>query len=113
MPRPARNQRAAHPPTPQRRPEAAHTALRPLWLCRACAAPWPCAFARLTLRQEYAHDKIGLHVYLCAVLHEATADLYRLHPHDGPDPRSLFDRFLGWVRGPGPGPGGGDHPGPA
>ncbi|MFC8846529.1 MULTISPECIES: hypothetical protein [unclassified Micromonospora] len=98
MLRPARDQRAGPPPTP-------HTALQPLWLCRACAAPWPCAVARLTLRREYTHDRVGLHVYLCAVLHEATADLYRLRPHDGLDPRALFDRFLGWARGPGSGAG--------
>ncbi|WP_432955810.1 hypothetical protein [Micromonospora haikouensis] len=110
MSRPALDRRAVPPPTP-------HAALRPLWLCRACAAPWPCAVARLTLRREYAHDKVGLHVYLCTVLHEATADLYRLRPHDGLDPRALFDRFLGWARGPGPGPGPGpdtdSHPDPA
>ncbi|MFI7658874.1 hypothetical protein ACIBTW_08295 [Micromonospora parva] len=82
-------------PTTPRRP---HLPLRPLWLCRVCAAPWPCPVARLTLRQEYAHDCVGLSVYLCAVLHEAVADLYRLNPHDGPDPAALFTRFVGWAR---------------
>ncbi|MBG6101047.1 MULTISPECIES: hypothetical protein [Micromonospora] len=81
--------------TPVPRP---HLPLRPLWLCRVCAAPWPCPVARLTLRREYAHDRIGLSVYLCSVLHEAAADLYRLNPHDGPDPAALFTRFLGWAR---------------
>ncbi|MBQ1035654.1 hypothetical protein ACQP08_30755 [Micromonospora zamorensis] len=75
-----------------------HLPLRPLWLCRVCAAPWPCPVARLTLRQEYADDRVGLSVYLCAVLHEAAADLYRLNPHDGPEPAALFTRFLGWAR---------------
>ncbi|MEU2614467.1 hypothetical protein ABZ570_23225 [Micromonospora sp. NPDC007271] len=72
--------------------------LRPLWVCRACAAPWPCAAARLALVAEYAADPVGLSVYLCGVLHEATADLYRLHPDDAPAPAALFDRFLSWAR---------------
>jgi hypothetical protein len=71
--------------------------LRPLWLCRRCAAPWPCATARLALTCEYADDRVALSIYLCAALHEATADLYRLNPNDAPDPRALFDRFLGWA----------------
>ncbi|KUJ46635.1 MULTISPECIES: hypothetical protein [Micromonospora] len=78
-----------------------HLPLRPLWLCRACAAPWPCATARLTLIAEYAHDRIALSVYLCAVLHEAAADLYRLDPDEGPTPAALFARFLAWVPRPG------------
>ncbi|MER5458185.1 hypothetical protein ABT008_25765 [Micromonospora sp. NPDC002389] len=78
-------------------PVRPHLALRPLWLCRVCAAPWPCATARLALVAEYAHDRVALSVYLCAVLHDATADLYRLNPHDGPTPAALFARFLAWV----------------
>ncbi|MDG4794295.1 hypothetical protein [Micromonospora sp. WMMD1082] len=78
-------------------PARPHLPLRPLWLCRVCAAPWPCATARLTLVAEYADDRIALSIYLCAVLHEATADLYRLHPDDGPEPTALFARFLAWV----------------
>jgi hypothetical protein len=71
--------------------------LRPLWLCRVCAAPWPCADARLDLVTEYAHDRVALSIFLCAVLHEAAADLYRLNPQDGPDPAVFFARFLAWV----------------
>ncbi|MBQ0988950.1 hypothetical protein KBX08_02440 [Micromonospora sp. H61] len=67
-------------------------------LARVGAAPWPGPVARLTLRQEYTHDRIGLSIYLCTVLHEAAADLYRLNPHDGPDPAALFARFVGWAR---------------
>ncbi|MGN9810528.1 hypothetical protein ACTMSW_14345 [Micromonospora sp. BQ11] len=83
-------------------PVPPHTALRPIWLCRACAAPWPCGTARLGLSREYATDPVGLHVYLCTLLHDAVADLYRLNPHDGPDPRDLFDRFLAWASRIGP-----------
>ena len=78
-------------------PRRPHLPLRPLWLCRVCAGPWPCPVARLTLRQEYAHDRIALSIYLCTVLHDAAADLYRLNPQDGPDPAALYARFLGWA----------------
>ncbi len=97
----------AAPPAPNRPPWAQaraarpHLPLRPLWLCRVCAAPWPCATARLTLIAEYAHDRIALSVYLCAVLHEAAADLDRLDPDEGPTPAALFARFLAWVPRPG------------
>ena len=75
-----------------------HQALRPLWICRACGEPWPCATARLDLNREYAQDRIGLCVYLAAVLSSAMDDLYRLNPHDAPEPPALFQRFLGWAR---------------
>ncbi|WP_433343713.1 hypothetical protein [Micromonospora sp. CA-111912] len=75
-----------------------HLPLRPLWLCRACAAPWPCATARLTLLREYADDRIALLIYLAGLLHEATGHLYTLNPHDAPQPGQLFDRFLAWAR---------------
>ncbi|WP_433116022.1 hypothetical protein [Micromonospora sp. CA-246542] len=83
-------------------PRRPHLPLRPLWLCRVCAAPWPCALARLALRQEYAHDRIALSIYLCTVLHDAASDLYRLNPHDGPAPAALYVRFLGWAALPEP-----------
>ncbi|MFI6823545.1 hypothetical protein ACIBJE_21730 [Micromonospora sp. NPDC050187] len=41
---------------------------------------------------------MNVSVHLCALLHEATADLYRLNPDDGPGPAALFARFLGWAR---------------
>ncbi|MFD0820071.1 hypothetical protein ACFQ0D_17570, partial [Micromonospora zhanjiangensis] len=63
----------------------------------ACAAPWPCAMARLLLRAGYLHDRVGLAVHLCGLLHEAARDLYRLNPHDAPPPRALFERFVGWT----------------
>lgn len=71
MSRTAPDNRATSPCRP-------HLPLRPLWLCRVCAAPWPCPVARLTLRQEYAHDRVGLSVY--------------------PEAAALFTRFLGWAR---------------
>ncbi|NES26397.1 hypothetical protein GCE86_28260 [Micromonospora terminaliae] len=73
-----------------------HTPLRPVWCCRACGQPWPCAQARLLLKAEYADDQIGLSLYLCGLLHEAARDLYRLNPDDGPAPADLFRRFVAW-----------------
>ncbi len=74
-----------------------HLPLRPLWLCRACAAPWPCAPARLALRHEYAEDRVALLVHLGGMLHDAAGELHTLNPHDGPAPRQLVHRFLGWA----------------
>lgn len=76
----------------------AHLPLRPLWLCRVCAAPWPCATARLTLLREYADARVTLLIYLATLLHEAVDDLYALNPDDGPTPEQLFARFIGWAR---------------
>ncbi|MFU8853425.1 hypothetical protein ACNAW0_20915 [Micromonospora sp. SL1-18] len=76
----------------------AHTPIRPLWLCRACAAPWPCANARLTLLREYADDRVALLVYLGGMLHDAASELHTLHLDDGPAPGQLFTRFFGWAR---------------
>ena len=77
-----------------------HVAARPTWRCRICAAPWPCQPAKLGLRTEYAHDRPGLAVYLCLLMHDAIADRLRTHP-DQVDPAEFFARFLGWTR-PGP-----------
>jgi hypothetical protein len=74
-----------------------HTPLRPLWLCRACATPWPCPAARLSLLREYADDRVALLVYLGGMLHDAAGELHTLHPHNGPEPRQLFARFLSWA----------------
>ncbi|GIJ33303.1 hypothetical protein ACN26Z_03705 [Verrucosispora sp. WMMD703] len=83
-----------------------HVALRPLWLCRACAAPWPCANARLTLLAEYRDSHVALSIYLAGLLYDAVEDLYRLDPHNAPKPAALHERFLGWAapRAPRPHP---------
>lgn len=74
-----------------------HVPLRPLWLCRACGGPWPCATARLTLLTEYGDSLVSLCIYLAAMLYEAVEDLYRLNPQDAPKPMTLHERFLGWI----------------
>ena len=63
---------------------------------RRTGGPWPCAQARLLLKVEYADHPVDLTVYLSGLYHEATHDLFRLNPHDGPTPRELFERFVGW-----------------
>ncbi|PZF95842.1 hypothetical protein [Micromonospora endophytica] len=88
-------------PLPERpRPvgaQAPHTPLRPMWCCRACGQPWPCAPARLLLRAEFDRNRTGLSIYLAGLMYEAMRDLYHLNPHDGPDPKALFARFLAWA----------------
>ncbi|MFG1869904.1 hypothetical protein [Micromonospora arborensis] len=83
--------------SPQPTGSPPHTPLRPMWCCRACGGPWPCATARLVLKAEHEHDLIGLAIYLCGQLHEATRDLYRLNPNEAPGPQALFARFVGWT----------------
>jgi hypothetical protein len=75
-----------------------HLPLRPLWLCRMCGTPWPCAIARLKLKGEYGDDRTGLSVHLCSVMHEAIGDLHRLDPQHPPDPCAVFDRFIAWAK---------------
>ncbi|MEU6021248.1 hypothetical protein [Micromonospora sp. NPDC047134] len=99
--------RGPYPDRPRRvGADPPHTPMRPMWCCRACGQPWPCATARLLLHTEYAHNRTGLSIYLAGLMYEAMRDLYHLNPHDGPDPTSLFNRFLGWGSPRGPGPGG-------
>lgn len=72
-----------------------HLPLRPLWLCRACAAPWPCAHARLSLKAEYAQDRTALCIYLGSMLYDACEDLNKLNPNEV-DVAALYTRFIGW-----------------
>ncbi|WP_307804068.1 hypothetical protein [Micromonospora echinofusca] len=76
-----------------------HQPVRPLWLCRACAAAWPCPAARLSLRIEYADNQVGLAMYLCALMHDAITDRARVQPTHRDDPQEIFTRFLAWTRG--------------
>ncbi|WP_281934849.1 hypothetical protein [Micromonospora sp. AKA38] len=84
-------------PNRQRRAVRPHLPSRPLWLCRVCAAPWPCQPARLLLLMEYRRDRVSLSIYMAGCLFDATADLLALTPNPGPDPAALFDRFLAWT----------------
>ncbi|WP_372495056.1 hypothetical protein [Micromonospora phytophila] len=88
--------RGAGPALPNARGWPPHTPIRPMWCCRADGRPWPCAEARLLLKVEFDADPAGLTIYLAGLYHEAAHDLYQLNPHDGPTPRELFERFVGW-----------------
>ncbi|MGK5742017.1 hypothetical protein [Micromonospora sp. URMC 103] len=79
-----------------------HLPLRPLWLCRACGAPWPCAPAKLALVREYAGSHVTLCLYLSSLLQDAATDLHLLDPHGAPGPGQLYDRFIGWAAHPRP-----------
>ncbi|WFF06219.1 hypothetical protein O7622_24670 [Micromonospora sp. WMMD1076] len=74
-----------------------HLPMRPLWICKRCAHPWPCAEARLALLVEYANDRVALAVYLCEQLYDAAQELHRLNPYEAPSPQTLFARFVGWA----------------
>lgn len=74
-----------------------HVPLRPLWICRSCAGPWPCAVARLMLKCEYDADRPELSVFMTTVLHAATEELTKL-TDPGPRPAELFTRFVEWTR---------------
>ncbi|MFY1659683.1 hypothetical protein [Micromonospora sp. WMMD1274] len=82
-------------PVPERGRRAVlpHVPMRPLWLCRACAAPWPCQPARLLLLLDYRRDRVALSIHMASCLFDATADLLRTNPN----PADLFDRFIGWT----------------
>ncbi|WFE42251.1 flavin reductase [Micromonospora sp. WMMD998] len=74
-----------------------HAPLKPLWICTACAHPWPCGPARLELTAEYAGEPQYLALDMAGLLNEATEDMTGLCPAP-PDPLALYGRFLGWVR---------------
>ncbi|GAB3943986.1 hypothetical protein GCM10027614_33440 [Micromonospora vulcania] len=65
-------------------------------MCRGCGHPWPCGESKLALTLEYERDRVSLFVYLAGLLHEATGDLWRLHPDEPQSGPDLFDRFMGW-----------------
>jgi hypothetical protein len=76
-----------------------HVPLRPLWICRVDAYPWPCADARLDLTNGYRGKTMSLTLLLAAHFVEALNDLHSIDPDLGtpPDPRALYERFMGWV----------------
>ncbi|GAB3818785.1 hypothetical protein [Micromonospora zhanjiangensis] len=74
-----------------------HVPLRPLWLCRNCGTPWPCAVARLSLKCEYWDRRADLPVLMAEVMHEAVTELIRINPVEL-DPTDVFIRFIGWTQ---------------
>jgi hypothetical protein len=74
-----------------------HQPRKPMWCCRSCAQPWPCASGRLHLKTRYGQDPVGLSIRMAEMMADAMRDLYRLNPDDAPSPRAMFDRFLVWT----------------
>ena len=72
-----------------------HLPMRPAWLCRTCAAPWPCGPAQLDLMIEFHGHSIALTFYLAASMREAIDDVYGLGLR--PDLPAMHARFLGWL----------------
>ncbi|MFG1799361.1 hypothetical protein ACGFI4_04190 [Micromonospora carbonacea] len=72
-----------------------HLPMRPAWLCRSCAAPWPCQPARLALTTEFEGHSVALAFYLASSMYEAMDDTLRLGGL--PDTAALHARFLGWA----------------
>lgn len=85
-------------PTPPREAEVQrHSPVKPIWICAACAHPWPCGQARLDLLVEYDGDRRTMAIDLADLLYAATNDLTRLYPKP-PDGFEMYGRFLGWIR---------------
>ncbi|WP_329105470.1 hypothetical protein OG792_32725 [Micromonospora sp. NBC_01699] len=63
------------------------------------AYPWPCADARLNLLAGFHGRLLALNLYLAPLFVEALTDLSAVAPDlgDPPDPRVIFERFMGWV----------------
>lgn len=85
-----------------------HTPLRPFWICRTDARPWPCPDARLNLLRVYGERRLELYLYLGAQFVHALAELDGIAAQagGGPEPGALHARILGWVP-----PGGGGRSG--
>ncbi|MBQ1034734.1 MULTISPECIES: hypothetical protein [Micromonospora] len=78
--------------SPRSRP---HLPMRPAWLCRNCAAAWPCSRAQLDLVAEFYGHSLALALYLASCMNEAIHDLYILGGR--PDFARMHVRFLGWL----------------
>ncbi|MFJ6198952.1 flavin reductase [Micromonospora sp. NPDC092111] len=75
-----------------------HTPLRPTWLCRVDAHPWPCGEAKLALLDVYADDRPGLMNLLSTLKEQAEEHLTTLDSGRATD---LTSRFLTWPHPPG------------
>jgi hypothetical protein len=85
----------AGPPAPPGR--ATHRPVRPLWTCLACEREWPCEPGKVELMRQYAHDRVGLLVYLAGLLVNAVHDV------EGVPPKALMERFVKWAKAGTPG----------
>ncbi|MEV1154031.1 hypothetical protein AB0J27_01300 [Micromonospora chokoriensis] len=72
-----------------------HLPMRPAWLCRNWATPWPCGPAQLDLVTEFYGHSIALAFYLASSMQQAVNDMYGLGGR--PDPTVMHTRFLKWL----------------
>lgn len=69
-----------------------HLPDRPSWDCGACSQPWPCDPARVRLAEAYGCDRVGLAMYLGALLVEAYID------QPDASAEEMYGRFVAWTR---------------
>ncbi|WP_253289662.1 hypothetical protein [Verrucosispora sioxanthis] len=71
-----------------------HLPRRPQWTCGTCDGEpvWPCAPARVRLGEAYGRDRVGLSMYVGALLTAALDDL------PAADAGELTTRFTAWTR---------------
>lgn len=84
-------------PVHNRQPHRTHQPLRPVWLCRNCAHPWPCGQARLDLINQFRNDRAALPTYMGVMLNLAIRDFTKLDPNAVTDPEDLNQRFVRWT----------------
>ncbi len=72
-----------------------HPPQRPGWCCGVCGADWPCAPVKVTLAEQYVHDKTALTMYLALRYWEAIDD--SLRPGGIKLITHLRERFIGWT----------------
>jgi hypothetical protein len=90
-------------------PAVEHEASQPSWACRACEQDWPCAPAKVELREQYNDNEPGLIALLALLMWDAFDDgLCPAAQRQQPIPPALRERFLDWAdplfgtAGPGP-----------
>ncbi len=64
------------------------------WNCIQGCGEWPCTAYRVSIRIDYADDRVGLAVLMAAYL----LDFLRVR---GAQAQTVADRFMGWCRAPG------------
>lgn len=74
--------------------DTSHQPRRPLWTCDGCHGdtPWPCPPARVRLAETFVGDRVGMAMYLSALLTAALTEMPRTPPTE------LFERFVAWTR---------------
>ncbi|MEV4283656.1 hypothetical protein [Actinoplanes xinjiangensis] len=77
---------------PELEPNFEHAADRSSWDCRVCGQPWPCAPAKVTLKEDFREQRSSLLVFLVSTFYEAV-DSYAGRGA----PADLYGRFVIWA----------------